>query len=387
MKKKILFTYYEMFVGGSTTSLLSILQNFDYDKYDVDLQLYRNRGPLLSYIPKEVNLLPQACVEYPKWLKSIIAILNLSLPIAVFKSYKYRKKLSPNSQLMAYSLATLCKKPKKEYDTAIGFLEGWSDIFANKYVKAKKKISWVHIDFEKAHYFPEIDKKMFSVADKIICVSDECLKNFKKSFPSLAGKCKYIPNILTKEYLKQRESEFQDNPIQNYNGLKLLSVCRLAIDHKGLDRGVYAISKLIKEGRNVKWYIIGDGKDRQQLESLIKENGLENDIILLGERVNPYPYFKFFDAFLLPSRFEGKPMSVTEAQMLEIMPIVTHYASAEEQIIDGKTGIITKNTDDAIYDGIKRVIESSELIREIKENLKKTDFSNQEEIEKLYQII
>ncbi len=387
MKKKILFVYYEMMIGGSTTSLLSLLQNFDYDKYDVDLLLYRNRGPLMDYIPDKVNLLPQAYVEQSTLKKVLKSFLNGTLIRAYYYGLKYKRKLAPTSQGMAYAQCSFCRQIEKQYDVAIGFLELWSDVFVNNCVKAKKKISWIHIDFEKAHYIPQIDKKMLQKSDKIITVSEECNDNFIKSFPCLKDKCMHIPNILTSKYVRLRSCDDVENVVKNFDGLKLLSVCRLAADHKGLDRGILAIAKLKEMGYSLKWYIIGEGADRPLLESIIKENNLENDVVLLGQKVNPYPYFKFFDVFFLPSRFEGKPMAITEAQMLGLVPIVTEYASANEQIENNKTGIIVQNKDEFVHTGLKKVLEQPELLDIMKENLMNTDFSNMDDIYKIYEII
>lgn len=387
MKKKVLFVYYEMMIGGSTTSLLSLLQNFDYDKYDVDLLLYRNRGPLMDYIPDKVNLLPQAYVEQSTAKKVIKSTLNGTLIKAYYYGLKYKKKLAPTSQGMAYAQCTYCRHIEKEYDVAIGFLELWSDVFVNNSIKAKKKISWIHIDFEKAHYIPEIDKKTLQKSDTIVTVSEECNVNFIKSFPELKDKCVYIPNILTSKYIKLRSCEAMEDVTRDFHGLKALSVCRLAADHKGLDRGILAFAKLKNKGYNLKWYIIGEGADRPLLENIIKDNNLENDVVLLGQKVNPYPYYKFFDVFFLPSRFEGKPMAITEAQMLGVVPVVTQYASANEQIENGKTGIIVDNKDECVHLALKKVLDEPDLLERIKNNLHNIDFSNVDDIYKIYEIM
>ena len=382
MKKKILFVYHHMIIGGSTTSLLSILKAIDYDRYDVDLLLYRNEGELIKYIPEEVNLLPQAAVEWNKKQKLLYSFINGSMIKAIFMSIMAGKGIKPDEQLMAYVCATLCRKIKTKYDVAVGFLEGWSDIFVNNYIKAAKKINWIHTDYEKCGFIADFDSKCYEKAENIVCVVEESMEAFNRSFPTLSEKVITIRNILSQEVvLKRAGEEVEFNKNDSFN---ILTVCRVDNKSKALDRGVKALKKLKEDGYNVKWYILGDGPDREKLELMIKEYGLEKDFILLGSTQNPYPYFKYFDIFALPSRFEGKPMAITEAQMLGLVPVVTEYASANEQIENEKTGIVVENKDEAIYDGIKKVLDNPQLLESIRKNLKETNFSNEEVIEDIY---
>lgn len=386
MKKKILFVYHHMIIGGSTTSLLSILKAIDYDKYDVDLLLYRNDGELVKYIPEKVNLLPQAFIERPTIMKLFVTALNGSIIKAIYKSLREGKGFRPGTQLMSYVCSTLCRKIETKYDTAIGFLEGWSNTFTNYYINADKKINWIHTDYEKARFVPEFDRKSFEKADKIVCVVEESMEAFNRSFPTLTDKTITIRNILSQELVKQRAEEKIEFKRKSED-FCILTVCRIDNKSKALDRGVKALKRLKEDGYNVKWYVLGDGPDREKLESMIKENGLENDFILLGSTPKPYPYFKYFDIFALPSRFEGKPMAITEAQMFGLVPVVTEYASANEQIENEKTGIVVENNDEAIYNGIKKVLDNPQLLERIRKNLKETNFSNEEVIEDIYRIL
>ncbi|MBQ7288437.1 MAG: glycosyltransferase [Clostridia bacterium] len=387
MKKKILFVYYTMMLGGSTTSLLSLLNTLDYEKYDVDLLLYRNEGPYIDAIPKQVNLLPQAFIPQSKAAKICKTIINGSLIRAYWHGLRYRHKFMPMSQSMAYAQLTFCRKIKQKYDVAIGFMELWSDAFVNLRVQADKKISWIHVDYEKAKYLPEIDMKMLSHSDNIVCVSDECLQLFKNSFPSLADRCVYIPNILTKKLLEYRSKEKVEFSENENSKLNLLSVCRLSINHKGLDRGVEVIKQLKECGYSVRWSVIGDGFDKEPLIEMIQTNGLENDIILLGQKENPYPYFQCFDAFFLPSRYEGKPMAVTEAQMLGLPVLVSEYASAREQIRDNEDGLIAENSVDGIFSMLKNVCENPQILDKMRFNVQNSNYDNDQDIQKFYDLL
>ena len=385
-KKKILFVYGWMGLGGSTTSLLSLLSNLDYSRYDVDLLLYRKDGPYLDDIPKEVHLLPPACTYTSNTKKVWKSLRNGSLVKACLQSYQYAKRFNPIEQSAAYMQLSFCRKIEEEYDVAIGFIELWADVFVNERIKAKKKISWIHIDYKKAHMYPDIDRKMLAKSDVIVNVSEECTKHFIALFPELEQRCVTVENILTKSYILKRKQLCTpvEHPKLSAESFNLLSVCRLVIGHKGLDRGIRAINQLLKEGYQVSWYMIGDGQDKEQLTELIRQYGLENHVFLLGKYDCPYPLFSDFDLFFLPSRYEGKPMAVTEAMMLELPPLVTEYASAHEQIRQNIDGFITENSEEGVYEGLKYLISHQEILSVYKKNLAERNYDNDSEIEKIY---
>lgn len=384
MKKKILFVYYDMMLGGSTTSLLSLLHNIDYKKYEVDLLLYKNEGPFYEYIPKKVNVLEQACVQQPILIKIVKLLLSGYFFKVIFAKLKYKKNIHPMYQYLAYSQLNYCRKIEKEYDVAVGFLELWPDIYVNsELVKAKKKITWIHMDYEKSGYDPRIDRKMLEKSNYVVCVSEECLQNFNKVFPELKNKSVFVPNILTKGYLLSRCTETVDNPCKA-NVINLLSVCRIDIETKGLDRGLKAIKCLIKDGYQIHWYIIGGGFEYERFSNMIAKEGMNQYITLLGQKNNPYPYFQYFDALFFPSRREGKPMAVTEAQMLGLPILATNYAAACEQIENGIDGIVEENSEEGVYRLLEKICKNPERLKELKKNTVEKNYDNLQDIEYIY---
>lgn len=389
MKKSILFVYPTMMLGGSTTSLLSLLQNFDYEKYRVDLLLYKAEGSFINYIPEQVNILPAALApEMTQLKRRIKSIFNGKLLDSVMCGVKYYGKFTMSQQKNAYMNAAWCRIPDQQYDVAIGFLELWADVVVNKYIKAKRKISWIHADYEKAHFIPELDSHTFDESDYIVNVSEKCSDNFKKLFPQYENKCLYVENILTKDFLKYRIRRASDVQLfLDDKGLNLLSVCRIENDSKALDRATKAIGILKSKGYDINWYIVGAGPDEIKLSECIKEQQLQDSIHMLGQMECPFVLYDQFDAFFLPSRREGKPMAVTEAQMLGLPPIVTKYESAREQIIDGETGIIAENNLEGIVETIEMVFKSPKILNEIHNNLLTTNFDNINCINKVYDLI
>ena len=169
--------------------------------------------------------------------------------------------------------------------------------------------------------------------------------------------------------------------------MNLITVCRIDFMSKGLDRAVNIVENLVLNGYGSKfhWYIVGQGSDYATLERMIIEKDLGSTITLLGVKNNPFPYEKKCDIFFLPSYFEGKPVSVTEAQILGLVPVVTNYSSAKEQIVNRIEGLIVNNNEDDILEGLKYLIEQPKELQRLKEGLlnKELQFVGEEQFRKL----
>lgn len=385
MKKKILIIYPEMIIGGTTTSLLSLLGALDRNKYEVDLQMQYAPGIFANLIPSYVHILPLAMPlphGFYKWIKAF----SLKSLYYYLKS-KWRGGASA-SQYMENDIVKFCRKNPKEYDIAISFMERWSLYYLVKKTCAKKKISWIHVDYGAAKMFIDIDMPFFKRVDKVVLVSKKCLQNFKSIAPEIANKSLMIENLLSSEVVKQRAGLSVPRNVaklfEEVEGkVKMVSVCRISFPHKGLDRGVKALARLKKQGKieNLIWFIIGDGPDLNNLKAMVDKFGLNNYVRILGAYNNPLNIEAKCDIFFLPSRYEGKPMAVTEAQMLGLVPIVTNYASASEQVRNLYDGLIMDNSDDGIYDGLEYMLHHLEdVLGKYKDNVANTDYSNLREM-------
>lgn len=387
--KKLLIVYPRMTIGGSTTSLLGLLSILDYKKVDVDLLLYKKEGELINNLPKEINILQQACKYNSIKEEHINKILHPKTLIRKLYSRNIAKKSAytkVESQLMCYENARLSRPLKTTYDVAIGFLEGWSSICVSNYVKATKKVVWVHCDYLSAGFDPRYDYGMYTNVDSIVTVSERCLDNLKIAFPSLSGKMINIGNISDINDITKKSTERIELKISN-DFINLVTVCRLDMSTKGLDRIIQFVRKCVYESNlRVRLYLIGGGPDESKVKEMITNNRVDENIFLLGERRNPFPYMKAMDAFLLLSRYEGKPMVITEAQVLQLPAFVTEYASSREQIIDGQNGYILPNDDE---ESINRLIEllKGGAVSTLKRNIILAGFSFENDIEKISNLI
>ena len=387
MKKNILIAYPEMMIGGSTTSLLSVLQLLDYEKYDVDLLLDFNQGDLVEAIPAQVNLLPHSRKANSLKQEKIKNYFRPKFILGKLRSKIISKKTGipiRGEQYISWKDLWQYRKVEKHYDAAISFLEGKQMKFVARHIDADKKIAWIHINYTDAKLDPRYDRDTMCNFDKIVLVSKDCKKAFDDNFPELKERTCIIENILSSNFVQSRGNETIDLKVDK-NKINLVTSCRISFASKGLDRAVNALAKLKNEGilQNLSWYVIGDGSDMIKFKNMIYENSLEDIIFPIGSKTNPYPYLKNMSVFFLPSVWEGKPMAVTEGFMMGLPALVTEYSSAREQVRHNVDGYIMENSEDGIYEGLKYILTHKDEVSNWGKNVSETEYSNIEAIRQI----
>ena len=394
--RNILIASFDMEVGGVERSLISLLENFDYFNNKVDLMLYRHSGDFMNLLADKHELLSEV-KEYATYRKSIKEILKDKLYMLAIT----RILANLNSRIIGkiknideigyiqmqrmwkYALPLL-PKLNKEYDVAISYL--WPHYFVSEKVQAKRKIAWVHTDYSTIETDIDMDLKMWNKFDYIMAVSEECKNAFLKKYPILKDKVKVMENITSPDFIRGMASENIEENIKNDNSFKLVSVARLSYA-KGIDNAVRALRLLHNRGlTNIKWYVVGYGGDEEIIRNLIKENNLEDSFILLGKKINPYPYINVADIYVQPSRYEGKAVTVGEAQILGKPVVITNYTTAKSQVRDNVDGYVCKLSIEGIADGVEKLYKDKNLRIKLSENCKNTDYSNSSELQKLYSI-
>ena len=302
---------------------------------------------------------------------------------------KFQRKISMPLKVLLFKNNIAKKQLKEKYDVEIAFLEGpITRIFSYKNKKAKK-IAWIHSDISQifGHGFKSkikrfLDKKIYSKYNKLIFVSKDNMEKFNEIYPDVKVDKKVINNYIDKEKVIKKAQEGQDIEFDE-SVINFVTVTRL-VEPKAIDRLIKVHKKLIDNGYYHKIYVVGDGPEREKLENLVKANSVNETFLLLGKKENPYPYIKNATYFCLLSNFEGYPMVLEEAKILEKFIIITNTAS-REVIEQYDKSVILDNNEDGIYEGMKEIIENSkELLK--KSNNNKT-YDNQEIIEKIKQII
>ena len=349
--KKILICSHWMEIGGAERALLGLLNSIDYSKYQVDLYLCRHTGEFMKFIPDEVNLLPEdpkaASIAIP--IKEVIkkGFLDIVIGriIAKIKTRQYLKKHSEdmNNIAVEYSNKYTYKYVKNinteiEYDLAISFLE--PHYIAAYKTKAKKKIAWMHTDYGTISVDVDEGYKIWSKFDHVVAISEECWNGFCQKYPLLEAKLVLIENIIHPQFIQQQSKSFEvDEEMPEDGSIKLLSIGRFC-EAKNFDNVPEICKNLLKLGLDIKWYLIGYGGCEALIRKKIEEHGMENNVIILGKKENPYPYILKCDIYVQPSRYEGKAVSVCEAQCLGKPVVITDYPTAKSQIEDKVDGFI-----------------------------------------------
>lgn len=396
MKKKILFIMPSMFIGGAERSLLGLLEALDYSKVDVSLFLYRHEGEFLKYIPKEVDILPEID-EYKTFDISVKSLLFSNKCIFGIKRILSKIAIKWNCcrknthagvwmsmQYTARYLQGLLPQIPGEYDLGIMYL-GVADTLVNK-VNAKVKMTWNHTDYDTLYPDKKMDLEIYKKINYLVSVSEACNQKVKSFYPEIAEKSIVIENCLAEKLIKEQAKEKVNDLKMEESVIKLLSIGRYC-EAKNFDNVPAICNKILQQGINLKWYIIGYGSDEALIKQKIKENGMENHVILLGKKNNPYPYMANCDIYVQPSRYEGKCVSVREAQMLEKPVIITKYETSSSQLEDGIDGIIVPLENSACADGIVKVINDKKLQNRLVQECKKRNYSNREEVQKIYNIL
>lgn len=400
-KPRIFINMHYMELGGAERALLGLLNALDTDKVDVDLFLNQHTGEFMPLIPKKINLLPERrgynAIERPmlQVLKEGQYGIVLGRLKARILHRKYSRSLSSTEKSVDYSAlhySAECVQPYLpsledlgEYDLAISFVQP-HNIVLNK-VKAKKKIAWIHTDYSTIHINVDMELPVWAGFDHIASISPDCTRSFLTTFPSLNNKIIEIENIISTSFVRQQAEKFDVSKEMPKTGISLLSVGRYTYQ-KNFDNLPNIAKRIIELGHSdLKWYVIGYGLEEELIKQKIVEADMENNVILLGKKENPYPYIKRCDIYVQPSRYEGKSISVREAQILCKPVVVTNYPTAKSQINDGYDGIIAPLDNNELAKCISGLIGNIGKLDLIESYLKEHDFGNEGEVEKIYGLL
>ena len=395
MKKRLFIAIQYLEIGGAERSLIGLLNAIDYTRYEVDLFVYDHRGEFMPLIPKAVHLLPEnnayAAINRP--IKEIVKeghlIVALARIVAKIQYAIYHKIHKPEEGSGIFQYVADCVTPVLPslkrygtYDLAISFLTP-HNIVRDK-VDARRKYAWIHTDYSTISVHTAKELPVWKSFDRIMAVSEGVKKTFLQTFPTLADKVKVMENILSPTFVReQADMEDVSAEMPTIEGeLRFCSVGRYTLA-KNFDNVPFICKKLDEMGLKFKWYIIGYGGDEELIKRNIQQAGMEEVCILLGKKSNPYPYMKACDIYIQPSRFEGKAVTVREAQILAKPVIITRFATSSAQLTENVDGIIVPMDNDGAAKGIFTFASNHTLQKEMVTYLKSHDYGNESEIKKL----
>ena len=358
--KKILFTAYSLDIGGIEKALTTLANTLQEKDYKVSIALEKKQGTFLKELDKNIEIIEYKTSENKNIIKRKIENLINRIKFIL----KYKNKFDFSASFATYSIAS-------------SFMSRTA---------SKNNSLWGHADYltlfknnkdEMIKFFKTIKYNKFK---HIIFVSEEGKNSFIKIFPEMKNKTITCNNLINYKKIKELSNEKIKIEKDNEN-ITFLNVGRHDEKQKRLTRIIEASEKLKEEGLNFKGLFVGDGPDNKQYKEMVKEKKLEKNIIFIGAKQNPYPYFKISDCVILTSDYEGYPVVFLESFVLE-KPIITTKVSDYKEIEEKRGMVTSKNTED-IYEKMKDFIQNG---YEIKEKFNPEEYNKKiiKKLEKLF---
>ncbi len=353
-KKKILIRIGSLRHGGAEKVLATFLKNLPKDKYEIDLLLNLYSGKYLDEIPKWINII------YLNKGEMITTNRLKDLPEKAFRVF-YQGLLKKFPKILYSAILK-----NKKYDIEFAAIHGMRDEILNSPVSSSKKIVWIHNDLTKTefHHYTDDEFRKFFGFDKIMVISEKIQNDFEKFAQNEKEKNKIVriynpldtEEILTKSEVGSRNLEDENQKTKTKNQKPTFVSVGTVFPQKGFDRLLKVHKKLLDEGYQHQIQIIGDGYDFENIRKLKAELGVDDTAEMLGFTDNPYPYFKAADFYILCSRYEGFPTVLFEAITLKKNIIATEVSGVNEMLENGKLGLIVDNSEEGIYEGMKKAL-------------------------------
>ena len=389
-KKKILIRIGSLRHGGAEKVLVTFLKNLPKDKYEIDLLLNLYSGKYLADVPNWINVF---------YLNKGEMITTNRIQDIPKKTYRvlYQKLLKKFPKILYSSILK-----NKKYDVEFAAIHGFRDEILNSPIKSSKKIVWIHNDLRKTqfHNYTDEEIRKFFGFDKIMVISEHIQKDFENLVQNEDEKSRIVriynpldtEEILKKSEVGSQKSEEKNTDCfvpRNHKSEPVFVSVGTVFPQKGFDRLLKVHKKLLEEGYKHRIQIIGDGYDFENIKNLKKDLGVDETAEMLGFTENPYPYFKAADFYILSSRYEGFPTVLFEAITLKKNIIATDVSGVQEMLENGKLGLIVENSEQGIYEGMKKALTNPEIFEQYQAHLKdyKMPFNLENSVKKICEII
>lgn len=334
---KILFLMDNISAGGAEKVLRTLVNNMDQEKFHITVQTLEGADPGEYLDPgiryKAINRCKTGLGRklFTYWIR-LCAELKWLYPLYI----------------------------RDDYDIEVAYLEcGPTKFLAGSTNKKARKIAWVHCDMRRKSGIAQQAEKLkrhYRAYDKVVCVAGTVKESFDALFGDAADSV-VLYNVNDEADILAKAGAFEvpaeDVPVMAVVG-------RLSYE-KGVDRLLEACARLHRDSARFRLRIVGDGPEREKLEQMARDLELEESLEFMGFRSNPYPIMAGADMIVCPSRFEGFSTVVTEALILGKTVVTTPCSGMRELLGDSEFGIITEDSVDGIYAGMKKLLEDAAL--------------------------
>lgn len=356
-KKRALFVIESLGCGGAEKSLVSLLSLLDRQKYELSIWMIHPQGAFMYLLPKDVKV-----VEQPQYNAVEKMSLRLSSLVysCVWRLNNIMGKKEYWGETYYKSRGWAMKAPEGKWDVVFAYHQGLvTYVVADKFHDCKK-VGWVNADIFKTGYNIEYNSRFYRKIDCICPVSDILHRMMDKRMPEFSAKYHTVWDIInpsiTRELSKQKVQDLRTCPDEYV----FVTTGRLHA-LKGYDIAVEAARFLKQKGVKFKWYFIGEGAERGNIERMVSSYGLQGSVMLLGLQTNPYPYMAQADVYVQTSRHEGFGMTIAEAKILGLPVVSTNFDVVYNQIEHEKNGLIAEMDGEKIGEQILRLVKDDEL--------------------------
>ena len=385
-KKKIAFVGKDMCIGGVEKALVELSRVLDYSHYDVYLYLLDIKGELLFELDSRIQIR-----SFPSFsIKKLMVTQFKKLQFINLISYLYNRLLArihvKDWRKNAWYAAKGSPPEHELFDCVISYQGAAPAVSsASLYrLRSKKRILWIHGHHNHPESMWSFFDNNYNRFDLLFGVSQATCEEFSVQFPKSSKKAQVLYNILDCKNILQKSLE----PINiSMESPALVTVGRLAAE-KGQDIIPKTVRILLDAGYNIHWYLIGEGSLRPKIEDEIRKYKVEDYVLLLGAKKNPYPYIKNCDIYVQPSFTEGYCTTTIEAKVLMKPVVTTNAPGMQEQFISGENGLIVASmTPEALSQGIQTLIDHPEQKERFIRALQSQSYDNTAELQKLYDFI
>ena len=381
-KKRILFVNDEMRMGGVARVLNTLMAALPKDRYDIDLLVLHKRGMLLEKVPEGVRVLEGT---------PFFSAVDLSL--ADLWKKKDMQGIHAKTKLLFYMKSGLIVKKIQEerkkildrqYDVEVAAKEGFCTIFT-AYGDSKRKINWVLTDYSICNYSSNhmgLVKRALQKIDLNVADSEQALIAYQTVFRVRNGVA--IHNLMDVDLVKNGMKEPVTEII--HDGLpNLITVARFH-PQKSIDRLLNASRKAVSAGYRHHLYLIGGGELEDELRQQVKDLQLEDTVVFLGYRQNPYGMMADCDLFVLPSLYEGFATVISESLIAGTPVLTTDVSGAKEQIVRPEYGWITENTQEGLDQGLLNALSDPARLAQMKQQLAGYEYPNDQILDEFIKV-
>ena len=332
--KKLLFSAYSLEVGGIEKALVTLANKLESLGYDITIVLEKKEGLFLKQLASDIKIIEYCPCQSKNILKRKIANLLKRIKF----SLKYKNQFDFSASFATYSMSSSFVARVASKNTALWVHTDYLAYFKNDIEKVKNFFNNIH----------------YTKFKNLVFVSEVAKDNFLKVMPNNKQNILVCNNLINYKQIQELSNEKVDIE-KKENEVYFLNVGRHEEESKRLTRLIQAAKMLKNDGLNFKILLVGEGKDTIKYKEMVKQNKLDNEILFLGSKENPYPYFKIANCVVLTSEYEGYPVVFLESLALN-KPIITTQVS-DYKNIEGKFGYTTLKTPEDIYKKMKIIIE------------------------------